>query len=242
MQRLSAEAIVGAFFVDSMPPNSFATDDHLWNPLITLKSIFDGIGIPNNQRTYALSLYEHTKCTNVMNLPCTDLAPHPWAEQTLQTIYGVIGTGTGARVVATEMGDNTPVSPAWKTEWAMESLDTLLEKYQIEGGSFWRWVSFMDSEDSDPTLANPVKIRGVNFNYNPVQKEILDWAGFHLTAIPNGSFEDDLDTNGVPTHWAVTGNSSAAAYYLSAGERPAAGAFARQLLPASYGQRQYCGY
>ena len=167
-----------------------------------------------------------------MGIPCTDLAPHPWAEQTLQTIYGIIGTGSGARVVATEMGDNNPVDPAWKTEWAMESLTTLMEKYQIEGGSFWRWTSFMDSEDSDPTLTQPVKVRGVNFVYNPVQKEILDWAGFHLTAIPNGSFEDDVAANGVPTQWTQTGSGTAAAYFLAAGAGPAAGSFARFLLPA----------
>jgi hypothetical protein len=157
---------------------------------------------------------KHTKCLTAQNLPCTDTDPNTWAEQTLQDVYSTIGTGNGARVVATEMGDDTPVSPAWKTEWAMESLASLMEKYQVEGGSLWRWVSFMDSEDSNPTLAEPVKIRGVNFVYNPVQKEILDWAGFHLTAIPNGSFEDDLDSNGIPTHWAITGNGAASAYYL----------------------------
>lgn len=135
-RRLSAEAIVGAFFVDSMPPNSFATDNHLWNPLITLKTIFDQIGIPDDQRTYALSFYEHTKCTAVTGIPCTDLAPHPWAEQTLQTNYGIIGAGNGARVVATEMGYLPPVIATWKTEWAMESLATLMEKYQIEGARF----------------------------------------------------------------------------------------------------------
>ncbi len=213
-RRLSAEAIVGAFGVDSMPPNSFATDGHQWNPLISEKVIFDQIGIPDNQRTYALSFYEHTKCTAVMGIPCTDLAPDFWAEQTLQTIYGIIGAGNGARVVATEMGYLPPVIATWKTEWAMESLATLMEKYQIEGGSFWVWAHFTNSEDSDPTLDDAVKRRGVNFVYNPVQKEILDWGGFHLTAIPNGSFEDDLDSNGVPTHWAVTGKGTASAYYL----------------------------
>jgi uncharacterized protein (TIGR03437 family) len=213
-RRLSAEAIVGAFGVDSMTPNAFATDGHQWNPLISEKVIFDQIGIPDNQRTYALSFYEHTKCTAVTGIPCADLAPHPWAEQTLQTNYGIIGAGNGARMVATEMGYLPPVITTWKTEWAMESLATLMEKYQIEGGSFWRWASFTDSEDSDSTLANPVKIRGVDFVYNPVQKEILDWAGFHLTGIPNGSFEDDLDSNGVPTHWAVKGKGTASAYYL----------------------------
>lgn len=54
----------------------------------------------------------------------------------------------------------------------------------------------------------------MDFVYDPVQKEILDWSGFHLTAIPNGSFEDDLDSNGVPTHWALSGKGSASAYYL----------------------------
>ncbi len=215
-RKLSAEAITGNFETDSLQPNSCpncATDGHFWNPITTLKTVFDDVGIPDSQRTYALSFYEHTKCTNV-NIPCVDVAPHPWAEQTIQTMYGIIGTGNGSRVVATEMGYLPPVIPTWKTEWAVESLATLMEKYQIEGGSFWVWAHFTDSEDSDPTLDDAVKRRGVNFVYNPVQKEILDWSGFHLSAIPNGSFEDDLDSHRVPTHWAVTGNGSAAAYYL----------------------------
>jgi len=220
-RHLSAEAIVGDFFTASMTSNSFATDGHQWDPMISLKTIFDSAGIPDGERTYAISFYEHTKCLTVMGrIPCTDLAPHPWAEQTMQTIFGIIGTGNGARVVATEMGNGTPVSPMWKTEWAMESLATLMEKYQVEGGSFWRWVNESDcssgcpNQDADPTLADPVKLRGVSFVYNPVQKEVLDWAGFHLIGIPNGSFEDDLDSNGVPTHWALTGKGTAAAYYL----------------------------
>jgi len=213
-RKLSAEAITGNYETDSLQPNSGGTDGHFWNPITTLKDMFDNVGIPDNQRTYALSFYEHTKCSTVTNLPCTDVAPDPWAEQAIQTMYGIIGTGNGARVVADEMGDNTPVSPAWKTEWAMESLAALMEKYQIEGGSFWLWVQGQDSDDSDPTLAEAVKLRGVTFTYNPVQKEILDWGGFHLTSIPNGSFEDDLDSNGVPTHWAVTGSGSASVYYL----------------------------
>ena len=212
--KLSAEAITGNFETDSLQPNSGGTDGHFWNPITTLKDIFDQVGISNSLRTYALSFYTHTKCSTVTNLPCTDVAPYPWAEQAIQTMYGIIGTGNGARVVATEMGDNTPVNPAWKTEWAMESLASLMEKYQIEGGSFWQWVQTQDSGDSDSTLAQAVKLRGVNFIYNPVQKEILDWAGFHLTAIPNGSFEDDIAANGVPTQWTQTGNGTPVAYYL----------------------------
>lgn len=115
--------------------------------------------------------------------------------------------GVGARVVPTEMGDNEPIETSWKTEWAMESLVALLEKYGIQEGSFDRWVNAQNTQDSDPTIADPVNRRGV-------QNEILDWAGFHLTAIPNGSFEDDLDSNGIPTHWALSGKGSASAYYL----------------------------
>ena len=216
-RKLSAEAITGNFQTDSLQPNSCpncATDGHFWNPITTLKMMFDDGGIPDSQRTYALSFYEHTKCSTVTNIPCVDVAPHPWAEQAIQTMYGIIGTQNGARVIATEMGYLPPVIPTWKTEWAMESLATLMEKYQIEGGSFWVWAHFTDSEDSDPTLDDAVKRRGINFVYNPVQKEVLDWGGFHLTSIPNGSFEADLDSNGIPTHWTATGKGSAAAYYL----------------------------
>jgi len=217
-QKLSAEAIAGNYLIDSMSSNSCpncATGGHFWNPVSTLKIMFDQVGIASSQRTYALSFYEHTRCSTVMNaIPCTNLDQHSWAEQTIQAMYGIIGAGSGARVIATEMGNNTPVDPAWKTEWTMESLATLMEKYGIEGGSFWRWTSFTDSEDSDPTLADPVKRRGLNYVYNPVQKEILDWGGFHLIGIRNGSFEDDVDSNGIPTHWAVSGNGSASVYYL----------------------------
>jgi uncharacterized protein (TIGR03437 family) len=219
--KLSAEAIVGDYYTQNQgPAGPNATNNHLWNPVGVLKGIFDQLNIPENQRVYALSFYEHNKCISARNLPCSELDPHSWAEQTLQTAYGIIGTGNGARVVATEMGDAAPVDPARKTEWTMESLVTLLEKYPIEGGSFYRWTSYTNcssgcpNEDADPTLADPVKRRGVNFVYNPVQKEILDWGGFHLTYIPNSSFEDDLDSNGVPTHWAMAGKGSASAYYL----------------------------
>ncbi len=167
--KLSAEAMAGFFSIDGQPSNPFATDGHLWNPVLAMKGIFDEAGISNDQRTYALSFYEQRKCKNAGTLPCSDLDPHSWAEQTLQTMEGIIGAANSTRVIATEMGSNTPVDPAWKTEWAMESLATLLEKYGIEGGSFWRWTSFSNcqsgcpNEDADPTLADPVKRRGVEF-------------------------------------------------------------------------------
>ena len=205
-RKLSAEAIIGDYYTEARQPKTAA---------FTLKYILDQVGIPNNQRTYALSFYEHRKCSDAGSLPCTDLDPHSWAEQSLQNVYAIVGNDNGARLVATENGGNLPpVDRSFRTEWALESLVTLLEKYQIDGGSFFQWVQMTYQDESNPTLDDAVKRRGVNFVYNPVQKEVLDWAGFHLTAIPNGSFEEDLNSNGVPTHWAVTGKGSASACYL----------------------------
>ena len=57
-RKLSAEAIIGDFFVESQPPaGPEATDGHLWSPIYVLKSIFDNLLIPNDQRTYAVSFY-----------------------------------------------------------------------------------------------------------------------------------------------------------------------------------------
>jgi hypothetical protein len=210
--KLSAEAIVGAFFVDSQPGNSFATDGHLWSPIVTLKRIFDDLGIPDNQRTYAVSFYEHHKCSNAGDLPCVDADPHNWAEETLQRLFATIGDGNGARVVAPEMGYLPPVDPTRSTELVLESLVFLMEKYGVDGGAFWRWTSFYDDEDRDASLAEPVKRRGTEFTYNPVYKEILDMGGFHLTAIPNGSFEAGSTT---PDNWTVTGNGIVLRYHLA---------------------------
>jgi uncharacterized protein (TIGR03437 family) len=212
-EKLSAEEIVGSYLLESEPGNPFSTDGHLWNPVRSMKAVFDAIGFPDDHRSYAFSWYEATKCYGAGNLPCEDAGPNEWAELTLQNEFAIIGAGGSARVVATEMGINPP-TPTWKTEWALESLIALMEKYRVEGGSFWRWANFTNAEDTDPTLADPVTKRGMTFVYNAVEKEVLDWGGFHLTAIPNGSFEDDLDSNGIPTHWAAAGKGSASAYYL----------------------------
>src|SRR5882762_3320755 len=186
-QQLSAEAIVGSYFIESSPPaGSNATNGHLWSPIVVEKTILDNLNVPANQRTYALSFYEHRKCSDARTLPCTDLDPHEWADQTLQYITGVVGSGP--RIAAPEIGDLTPVDQVkWNTQHAVESLVFLLNKYAIDGGSFWRWTSFMNSEDADSTLATPVKQRGVNFVYNAVQKEVIDMGSFHLSSVPKVS-------------------------------------------------------
>ncbi len=168
--KLSAEAIVGDFFTMSEPPSGpDATNGHLWNPIRVLKMILDSLAIPNNQRTYAISFYEHRKCYNAQNLPCTDEDENAWAGETLANIFAVIGQGTGARVVAPEMGLLTTSDTAWTTVKALQSLMTLMGQYGVDGGSFWRWTNFQNSEDSDPTNPQPVKWRGTAFVYSPVR-------------------------------------------------------------------------
>src|SRR5437773_3226244 len=66
------------------PPNQFATDGHLWPPIVVMKQILDSIGVPNNQRLYPLSFYEHRKCATARGLPCVDANPPVWAQQTVQ--------------------------------------------------------------------------------------------------------------------------------------------------------------
>jgi hypothetical protein len=234
-RQLSAEAVVGDYFVDSQPPaGPSATDGHLWKPIVVLKGIFDALGIPNNQRTYALSFYQHRKCATARGLDCTDMIPHAWAEKTLQSVYSVIGTRSGARVVAGEMGNLTPVDPDWKTEQALESLVFLMGKYKAQGGSFWRWTSFSNDEDADPQLADPVKQRGIGFNYNRVQKEVLDMGGFHLPKIPNASFESGTAS---PSSWTISGTGQGRRYLLTgeAGqpEVPSRGKYALRLTTES---------
>ncbi|SRR6266498_201471 len=215
-QKLSAEVVVGNYFIESEPTGGGPdqTNGHLWSPITVEKAIFDNLGIPQNQRTYALSIYERRKCTDAQSLPCTDLGPHDWADQTLQYNTGVIGTG--ARTVAPEIGDSDPVdSTTWNTQHALESAVYLLHKYAIDGGTFWHWTNNSNSDDTDPTIADPVKRRGTNFVYNPAQKEIVDMAGTHVSQVQNGSFEGGVAANGVPANWTATGNGIVSQYLLT---------------------------
>jgi len=230
-EKLSAEAIVGSFFVDSQPPaGPDATNGHLWSPIVIEKMIFDQLSIPSDQRTYALSLYEHRKCTDANGLPCVDVDPHTWADQTLASVTLVVGKEddrttsnvdarslddrAAFRIVAPEMGDSTG-DPTWSAQHTLESLVYLFQKYHIEGGSFWRWTSFENAEDSNPQLPDPVKRRGINFVYNPVEREVVDMGGFHLSRVPNGSFEGSVDANNVPVNWTASGSGTVSRYLLT---------------------------
>ena len=210
--RLSAEAIVGSFNLESKAArDAGASFDHLWSPIAVLKTIFDRVGIPENQRTYALSFYERHKCVDADQFgpPCTEEDPAPWAEETAQYIRSV--TGPNARIVATEMGLLDPVPSDWSTEHALEHLYYVFEKYGMDGGCFWKWVPQNSDEQNDTTRARPVKVLGLDFVYNPPQKEIEDAGGFHA-AIPNRSFEDG---NATPDNWTIAGDGTGGRYFLA---------------------------
>jgi hypothetical protein len=211
--RLSAEAVVGSYNLESKAArDANAPGDHLWSPIAVLKMIFDTVGIPNNQRAYALSFYEHLKCvdTDSFGPPCTEENPAPWAEETAQYVESV--TGPGVRIVATEMGLLEPVPSSWSTEHALEHLYYVLQKYGMDGGSFWKWVAQNTAEESDQSHATQVKRLGLSFNYNPPQKEIADAGGFHLFYIPNRSFEAG---GAIPDSWTAAGQGSELRYFLT---------------------------
>ncbi len=234
-RKLSAEAIVGSYFIESHPPaGPSATNAHLWSPVPVLKGIFDNLQIPDGERTYALSFYEHRKCADAQYLPCTDADPDTWAQQTMQSVLSQLGPEAGARIVASEFGDLPgPTNLTWPAQHAVESLVNVMEHSKMDGGSFWRWASHWNAEDTDPQKPDPVKRRGVSFVFNPVQREILDMAGFHLNAIPNGSFEDVANQNVTPDNWTMTGNGTASPYLLTQEpgqpEVPSRGSYALRL-------------
>ena len=213
--KLSAEAIVGNYFWEHQAPDFVdgSTDGHFWSPIQVEKGIFDALGIPANQRTYALSFYEQRRCTNAASWQnCVDGDPHSYAEETLQYVRSV--AEPEARILAPEMGILPPVDPsAWNTQHALESLLFLMNRYGIAGGSFYRWVNNLFSEDSDPTYPAAVKLRGVAFNYTPVKNEVVDMGGVHLPVLPNNSFEGDA-VAGVPADWTSTGDGEVSRYPL----------------------------
>jgi hypothetical protein len=173
-RKLSAEAIVGLYIGVAQVPNQYMTDGHHWDPAVVIKGVFDDLGIPDNQRTYAISFYEHNKCFQFegYGIPCEDAPPHPWALETMDRFFDVIGRDNGARVLAVESGYSPSVDTDWNSELAYESLIWIYQAYGIEGSVFWLWTYSENWMDLDPTFAPAIKRRGLDFTYNSV-KDIL---------------------------------------------------------------------
>jgi hypothetical protein len=233
-KQLSAESVIGDFFVDSEPPaGPSATGRHLWKPIRVMKMIFDAAAIPTAQRTYAMSFYERRKCSGAQHLTCTpDLNPHAWAENRLKDALSVIAPAKGKQLLMTEGGTLDPTN--WPAERAYESLGYLMNKHGLPGGNFWRWTNFTSSEDSDPQTAKPVKKRGMAYEFLPPKNEIVDLAGYHLLPIPNGSFETGAAK---PSLWTIAGNGTGSRYHLGneAGQPqvPSRGEYSLRLAPSA---------
>jgi hypothetical protein len=165
------------------------TDGHFWDPVEVQKIIFDDLAVPESERTYAISFYEHRKCSTAAELPCEDESPHQWAMETANGIFDVIGRENGSRVVAVEMGLLPPAEPEWTTGQALESLVWVMQTTGIEGGCFWRWTNFDDNEDANPELAIPIKWRGVDYAYTPVKLVLERLYTQGLTSEPNFTSE-----------------------------------------------------
>ena len=110
---------------------------------------------------YTRFRYEHNKCLGANGLPCTDLDPHNWANQTLQTVISTVGSAQTGQIVMTEGGTGDPEN--WPAQFSFESIGYLMQLYRLPGGNFWRWVAFQDSDETDPTQPQAVKIRGVAY-------------------------------------------------------------------------------
>ncbi|MCX6558570.1 MAG: IPT/TIG domain-containing protein [Candidatus Aminicenantes bacterium] len=173
--RLSAECVVGYYIIEAESTTSpnIATAGHLWRPLKVMKQIFDELAVPENQRTYSVSFYQQRKCQNAHGVSCVDADPAAWAEETWKNVFEIIGR-KNSRVIAVEMGLEKH-DPNWTTEQAFESHIKLIKRYGVEGGCFWRWTFFSDSENNDPTLSTPVKKRGLPFDYYPVKDKMAQY-------------------------------------------------------------------
>jgi hypothetical protein len=172
--KLSAECIVGTYNnYSESPAGPDASDNHLWRPVKVLKQIFDDLVVPENQRIYAISFYLQRKCENANGVPCVDADAFVWAEETWKNVFEIIGR-KDSRVVAVEMG-LFKNDPNLTTEQAFETHIKLIKRYGVAGGCFWRWVFSDDNEKNDPTLATPVKKRGLTFEYNPVKDKISQY-------------------------------------------------------------------
>jgi hypothetical protein len=196
-EKLSAEAIVGDYRSEAeQPAGTNAEEGHLWRPLEVLRTLYDRLGFTTAQRTYALSYYVHSKCAFVQSGSCSDEDEQQWAKETLQTSKGRVEPQS--RLLFAEFGAN----PGGNYQRAVEMIGADMQSLGFDGGVYYKWADETNnSQYTDP--ASVVKKRGVAFVYNPQERELADLYGFHLSAIPNGSFE-----NGT-SHWTSTGRGTA---------------------------------
>jgi hypothetical protein len=187
-------------------------------PVEVLKEIFDEIGVPNEDRTYALSHYER------------ESTPHQYADAALEHSFAIIGKTPrdphGPRVLFSEFGVG-PVTPNWTASNVVESFGVLMNKYGLDGGIYWLWAQ-MNATDEDRHLPPAIKRRGPWFVYNPIVAEFRDLYGFHLESIPGSSFE-----TGWRADWRISGKGKVRrAAFVEAPRLPWRGKTVLQLVGA----------
>jgi hypothetical protein len=188
-QKLTAEAIVGDYRQEiEQGAGPDAQDRHLWRPLEVMRAIFDRLGIPASQRTYALSYYEHPKCAFVelSFTNCIDEDEYASTEETLRVSKSRVDPAS--RLTIAEWGVQAGEGSIPRT---FEHFGATLHTLGLEGGVYWKWS---DAGAADgPYATNPealIKVRGRGYHYHAVESELADLYGFHVSDIPNGSFEN----------------------------------------------------
>ena len=172
-KKLSAQAVLGAFVVDmELGAGSAFQDRRQWHSLSVMKTIFDRLNIPEDQRTYAISFYETNRCSNAAGYACTDIPPAAWAEETMARAWSKIGVRTRARMVAVEYGVETPHPSGWTSDLALENAVAVMRRYGVEGGSFWRWTNFDATEEANPAENTPIKRRG-SYTYTSAKDALV---------------------------------------------------------------------
>ncbi len=168
-RQLSAQGIIGAYVIDmELGAGRNFQNSRQWHTLGVMKTIFDRLGVPDDQRTYAISMYQARRCQFASGYACTDAAPSVWAEETIKRAWSKVGLRSRARMVAVEFGSNYPVATNYNADQAFESSVLLMRKYGMEGGAFWRWVNYTNAEDADSQNPWAVKWRGAAPRYTPV--------------------------------------------------------------------------
>jgi hypothetical protein len=147
-QKLAAEAIVGDYRHEAQQPaGPDAQDRHLWRPLEVLRTIYQRVGFPADQRTYPLSFYAHRKCAYVESwLPCSDESQDAWVEETLTTSKARVEST--ARLTLIEFGASTG-----DYQRTVEQLGSVMLNLGIEGGTYWKWAD----ETNDPKWTDPAR-------------------------------------------------------------------------------------
>lgn len=168
-RKLSAQGIIGAYVVDmELGAGGWNHQDaRQWHPLRVMKTIFERLNIPDDQRTYAVSFYQQDKCFAAAGYPCTDMPAADWAEETLLRAWSKIGFDSRARFVAVEFGVYNDFPAGWNSDKALEHGVHVMRKYGLDGGNFWRWTNYTDEEDANPTVTYPIKWRGATYRYTP---------------------------------------------------------------------------